>query len=47
MSDKEQEVTLDLAGHEGNYKCICGKKQKIEAAQSFTLKPWQFKIFER
>ncbi len=47
MSDKEQEVTLDLAGHEGNYKCICGKKQKLEAAQSFTLKPWQFKIFER
>ena len=47
MSDKEQEVTLDLAGYEGKYKCLCGKKHALEAAQTFTLKPWQFKIFER
>ena len=47
MSDKEQEVTLDLAGMEGTYRCLCGKKHKLETAQTFTLKPWQFKIFER
>jgi hypothetical protein len=47
MSDKEQEVTLDLAGYEGSYQCICGKKEKLETAQTFTLAPWQFKIFEK
>ena len=47
MSDKEQEVTLDLAGLEGKYRCLCGKKHELEATQHFTLKPWQFKIFER
>lgn len=47
MSDKEQNVTLDLTGYEGSYKCLCGKKHQLEASQSFTLKPWQFKIFER
>ena len=47
MSDKEQEVTLDLAGLEGDYKCLCGKKHTLESAQTFTLQPWQFKIFER
>ncbi len=47
MSGEEQHVMLDMAGHEGTYKCICGKKQKIETAQEFTLAPWQFKIFEK
>ena len=47
MSDKEQNVTLDLTGFEGKYRCLCGEKQKLESAQSFTLKPWQFKIFEK
>ena len=47
MSDKEQEVTLDLAGLEGDYKCLCGKKHELKTAQSFTLAPWKFKIFER
>lgn len=47
MSGEEQHVTLDLAGYEGSYKCLCGKKQKIETAQEFTLAPWQFKIFEK
>ena len=47
MSDKEQEVTLDLAGFEGKYKCLCGKELALEATQSFTLQPWQFKIFEK
>ena len=47
MSGEEQTVTLDLAGYEGTYKCLCGKKHKIETAQEFTLAPWQFKIFER
>ena len=47
MSGEEQNVTLDLAGYEGTYKCLCGHKHKIEAAQEFTLKPWGFKIFEK
>ena len=47
MSGEEQTVMLDLAGYEGTYKCLCGKKHKIETAQEFTLAPWQFKIFER
>ena len=47
MSSEEQEVTLDLAGLEGTYKCLCGKKHQLETAQTFTLKPWGFKIFER
>ena len=47
MSGEEQEVTLDLAGLEGTYKCLCGKEHQLETAQSFTLAPWKFKIFER
>ena len=47
MSSQEQTVTLDLTGLDGEYRCLCGKKHNLEAAQSFTLKPWQFKIFER
>ena len=47
MSDKEQEVTLDLAEYAGTYKCLCGKKHQLEPAQSFSLKPWQFKVFEK
>lgn len=47
MSDEEQTVTLYLSGYEGTYRCICGKKCEIETVQTFTLKPWQFKILER
>ena len=47
MSDQDQEVTLDLAGYEGQYTCICGEKSELKTAQSFTLAPWGFKIFER
>ena len=47
MSDKEQEVTLYLSGYEGKYTCLCGKPCEIESVQTFTLKPWQFKILER
>ncbi|MBO7457686.1 MAG: alpha-amylase [Paludibacteraceae bacterium] len=47
MSDKEQNVTLDLTGYEGKYRCLCGEKHKLESAQSFILKPWQFKIFSK
>jgi len=47
MSDKEQEVTLYLSGYEGKYTCLCGKPCEIETVQTFTLKPWQFKILER
>ena len=47
MSGEEQHVILDMAGHEGQYQCICGKKQNIETAQEFTLAPWSYKIFEK
>ena len=47
MSGEEQTVTLDLTGMDGKYRCICGKEMKLEAEQSFTLKPWQFKILEK
>ena len=47
MSNEEQTVNLDLTGYEGNYTCFCGHKRALEAAQQFTLKPWQFKILER
>ena len=47
MSGEEQNVTLDLTGYEGKYRCMCGKKTVLEPIQAFTLAPWQFKIFER
>jgi hypothetical protein len=47
MSGEEQEVTLDLTGHEGQYTCLCGKEKELQASQTFTLKPWSFKIFEK
>ena len=47
MSDQEQNVTLDLGMYAGKYKCLCGKTHKLEKTQSFTLKPWGFKIFEK
>ena len=47
MSGEEQDVTLDLTGFEGQYKCLCGKQHDLQTAQSFKLKPWGFKIFER
>ena len=47
MSDQEQNVTLDLGMYAGKYKCLCGKTHKLEKTQSYTLKPWVFKIFEK
>jgi hypothetical protein len=47
MSGEEQTVTLDLAAYAGKYKCLCGHEHALETAQTFTLKPWSFKIFER
>ena len=47
MSGEEQSVTLDLTGYEGTYKCLGGREHALEAAQTFTLKPWGFKVFER
>jgi hypothetical protein len=47
MSDKEQEVSVDLTGYEGKYTCLCGEKFSLESAQHFTLKPWSYKIFEK
>lgn len=47
MSGEEQTVNLDLGEYSGKYRCICGKKQKLEPTQSFTLSPWEYKIYER
>jgi hypothetical protein len=47
MSGEEQTVNLDLGEYSGKYRCICGKKQKLEATQSFTLSPWEYRIYER
>ena len=47
MSGEEQTVTLDLAGYEGEYTCLCGKKKEIENQLTLTLKPWDFRILER
>ena len=47
MSSEEQTVTLDLTGMDGKYRCTCGKEIELAAEQSFTLKPWQFKILEK
>ncbi len=44
MSNEEQEVTLDLTGYEGKYKCLCGHKKKLEAHPTMHLKPWGYKI---
>ena len=47
MSGEEQTVTVELAELAGTYKCLCGKEHQLEATKTFTLKPWQFKIFEK
>jgi glycosidase len=47
MSGEEQTVNLDLGEYSGKYRCICGKKQKLESTQSFTLSPWEYRIYER
>ena len=47
MSGEEQNVTLELGEYAGTYKCLCGKEHQLEKAQSFNLKPWKFKIFEK
>jgi len=47
MSGEEQTVTVDLMGLEGRYKCLCGKKHRLGMNETFTLKPWGFKIFEK
>jgi len=47
MSGEEQTVTLDLTGYEGKYQCLCGKEHELQTEQTFTLRPWAFKIFEK
>ena len=47
MSGEEQTVTVDLVGYECTYKCLGGHKHEMQAAQTFTLRPWGFKIFEK
>jgi len=44
MSDKEQTVKVKLKDLKGEYSCLCGKKVKLGKKESFTLKPWQYKI---
>ncbi len=47
MSGEKQTVNLDLNGYEGKYQCICGKECELQPAQTFTLEPWEYKIFEK
>lgn len=47
MSGEEQTVQVDLVGYEGRYRCLCGEKHILQTKQTFTLKPWSFKIFEK
>ena len=47
MSGEEQTVTLDLTGYEGKYDCICGKSIQLEASQTLTLQPWEYKIYTK
>ncbi len=47
MSNEEQTVTLELTGYEGKYTCICGKQKELAASQTFTLKPWEYKILTK
>jgi len=44
MSSEEQNVTLDLNGYEGTYRCLCGHEKELQAEQTMTLKPWGYKI---
>lgn len=44
MSGEEQTVTLDLSGHEGTYKCMCGHEKDLTSAPTFTIRPWGWKI---
>ena len=47
MSGEEQVVNLNIDQYAGEYNCLCGKTMTIEAAQSFTLKPWQHIILTK
>jgi len=47
MSGEEQTVQVDLVGYEGRYRCLCGEKHILQTKQTFTLKPWSFKIYEK
>ena len=47
MSDQEQTVTVDLTDYKGTYTCPCGKKHKLAAHETFTLKPWGYKLLRK
>lgn len=47
MSGEEQTVQVDLVGYEGRYRCLCGEKHILQTKQTFTLKPWSFKVYEK
>jgi hypothetical protein len=47
MSGEEQTVNLTIDQYAGEYNCLCGKTMTLEAAQSFTLKPWQHIILTK
>ena len=47
MSGEEQTVQVELVGYEGRYRCLCGEKHILQTKQTFTLKPWSFKIYEK
>ena len=47
MSGEEQTVTIDMQQFAGKYKCICGKKIKLENAATLTLKPWDYMLLAK
>ena len=48
MSAEPQEVTVDLTGYEGRYRCMqCGKKKKLENTVTLNLEPWAYRIYTR
>lgn len=47
MSGEEQTVTLDFTDYTGKYDCICGKSIQLEASQTLTLQPWEYKIYTK
>jgi len=47
FSAEQQTVTLETAGLEGNYTCICGMPVTVGTEDVITLKPWEWLIYSK
>ena len=47
FSGEEQTVTLETAGLEGDYTCICGMPVTVGTEDIITLLPWEWLIYSR